>query len=429
MRTETEYRSALLKAATAVVTSVDNRTLNLANGSDSRDEKTYLRTLLTNGTEALTGSIRTRLDELAASPPPVPPPPPRPWLEDAFGVFSPYVAYGARLAEWERWTGRPARWIADNLFEGRRGAAAGSDWEEIVHNVATAAYEYADVPAHVVLGLPLIPHSLAGAITSLSNGVYDDYHRRMAASLMRLHGRQLGAGVYGLRLRLWELNGNWMAAYGGYKPIEAKAAYERIIRLYKAVDSRFEFDWCPAIGAQNCDGRALMPDPTLLKGIGLDVYDEAYPTSHRVPAGTSDTDALVIFKRRFNERCRNGAYGLVAWANIAAANGLESNFTEWGCRNRESWDTPEASGGDNPWFIEAMRDHFRDLATGVYPGTKLGHHCYFERDVQLHSLARGMAARSADNTVQRDAQGKVVYGPTLFPKASAKFQELFGAAA
>lgn len=445
IRNEGAYLTAIRSSLTTIQSSLATR---LAGDNTNRTEDQYLAALITSLNSA-NGSLNTRLVELAtagyagsisytaAGVKHVPGTEPK-WL-DKVSVFDPFSGTGRRLAEYEAWLGRSMAWIVDNCFEGRTRTSPmpgtnvpttpGSDWPEITTSVQNTVWAYRPITRNLMLSVPVVPMSykdMTDRFDMVTSGAWDEHYTKTARSMIECIDKPLADGrVRKFRIRLWEWNGSWMAAYAGNTAdlqAKARAAADYFIDFFKAIDPRFEFDFCPTVGVMQANSFNIAPTLSKLKSWGTDVYDQAWLPAHRVTTSMSQEEKEAVWNARFNDTVLNGPQGLIAHANFAAAAGLERTFPEWACRNRAANDSPQASGGDNPVFIQRMRDHFRDLENGVYPGTRLGLAAYFERQINVYSaLSHGIDVSPATNPR--------TYHPTDFPNAAAKYLELFGAAA
>lgn len=449
IRAEGAYLNAIRSPLVTVQSSLATR---LGGDMTNRTEDQYLASIISSLNSA-NASLNTRLVELGTSGysgsisyadpgvthAPGTEPAATTWL-DRVGVFSPFSAYATKLPAYEQWKGRRTSPISDNCHEGfakdtvladGTKITPGSDWDGplgIVHNVQTAAWSYGGIERDWIFAIVFVPKSCMDdpeRFDRVLRGDFDAAYRSMAQALVPAIDRRFPSGfVAKLLLRIWEINGKWMAGWGGpdtdpIMQMKCRAAQNYFIRFFKAIDPRFEFDWCPTVGKQSGTSTwNVMPDPTLLVSLGTDVYDEAWSTAHRVSDTMTTAQKEAIWTARFNTTLRDGVFGLTTFARVAARFGLKRTFAEFGCRNQPTGMDQGPNGGDNYIFIRLMAEHFRALDRGDFPGTSFGSACYFERADARSALSRGNAVTPATNPP--------TYQPTEFPLAAEEFLRQFG---
>lgn len=356
---------------------------------------------------AAIGSFAASPASVTAAPAPTPTISVAPRLR-GFGVFSPMYANNPKeMASYVQWLGRTPKFIVDNADETQ-------DWPRATSSCDWMCGGYASVPATIVLGVPLLVKSDWGKHVESARGDFDAHFTKMAISAKKLRNRTINGVKYDVFIRIgWEFNGGWMPWLAGYDPKNYIANYRRVVGLFRAVDPGFKFDWCTTLGYHSTETFKAWPGADVVDVIGIDIYDEAWGVAHRFTAGMTDAQMLAIAKERWQKKFVEGENGLLAFSKFALTHNKQISFPEWGCRNR--WSEQQANGGDNPYFIEACSAFFDSL------GDRLAYHAYFERADQLSSLSKGIATKNADGTWST--------APTQFPRAAARFQQLYGTSA
>jgi hypothetical protein len=184
--------------------------------------------------------------------------------------------------------------------------------------------------------------------------------------------------------------------------------FRRVVQLGRAVPGQqFRFVWCPTRSYQQFDAAECYPGDDRVDVIGLDTYDEVYQNA---PV----TDPVVRWRSTLN-----GQHELQHWLDFAKAGANRRNgdgsysvkatakpfgLPEWGTNYKIDGGV-QVGGEDNPYYIERMAEVIAN------PVNNVEFHLYF--DVSAgdgdHCLYRG------ENRAQ-----------TRFPRAAAKYRELFG---
>ncbi len=318
---------------------------------------------------------------------------------------------GAKANEaFARWINRPVVWAED--FE------ANDAWENNIEGGGWQLGEWKDWkkqnPARrLILSIPLLPGGWdrsgakrgAGAgPVSLDAGAKGEYNEHFKALAQQLVNYGLGDSV--LRLG-WEFNGGWYTWRASDNPKAWAEYWKQIVTAMRTVKGaeKLQFCWNPALGWQQFPSEQAYPGDDYVDIIGLDVYDDSW-AGDTYPL-TKDATAEDITTRRdkaWNDVIYGGNMGIKSWSDFAKAHKKLFALPEWGVSRRE-----DGHGGlDNPVFIERMHQFIADPSNNVY------FHCYF--DVQApdgaHQLSSGIGE---DEGIE-------------FPKASARFRELFAQA-
>lgn len=315
-----------------------------------------------------------------------------------------YDAYGT-------WLNRKVLWALDFMPKEGWDKIQGEEWQ-----LGTWKGWCQKVPGRrLILSVPLLPGNWngsgaktgpnAGTPVSLAEGAtgaYNEYFQKLAENLVT---QNLGDSI--LRLG-WEFNGGWYTWRADSKEkAEAFAAYfKQIVTTMRAVSGaeNLKFVWNPAMEPWwPYPPETAWPGNEYVDYVGIDVYDQSwakdtYPFPDGADEGEiSDRQAKVWSKLTFNEK----TYGLPYWANFAAEHHKPLVIPEWGVCLR-----PDKHGGlDNPSFVENMFNFINDPANNVF------FECYFD-----------VGAPDGDHQLCPNPDGK---RETKFPKASAKYKELF----
>lgn len=321
----------------------------------------------------------------------------------ALAVFSPIASErekdgGDRLARYEEWLGRKVGKVTDNASET-------GDWAQLTRTVIYIRDFWGKKPVDLLIRIPLLPYSAKGQFSAGADGKFDPYFLELARSLSSILDVSHSGASRTLRLGLgWENNGNWYPWFAKADPGAYKAFYQRVVEIFRAADPRFRFDWNTSLGVMHLSPDVIFPGKNYVDSIGLDIYDQ-------FPIGSSY--GIGNHARRFSELYKDGPFGLDYWNSRSRELGLPIVVGEWGVADwTKTWmGGGVQGGGDNPYFIEQMAAWFDSLSE------RLIWQSYFERFYKgaNHSLSRGPML----------SDGRTL-GPTLFPKASAKYLELFG---
>ena len=292
-----------------------------------------------------------------------------PTVEAAYGKLGVYRGSGVpdEVAGFERWLGRRTPWVLDFF--------AREEWSDIAEPEWWAE-QWEPTDYRMIYSVPMLPEG-EGSLAEGAAGSYNDHFRQLAELLV---DHQQGNAV--LRLG-WEFNGNWYAWSAGDDPNAFVAYWRQIVNTMRAVDgARFSFDWSAILGGDHVPLEQAYPGDAYVDFIGMDVYDQGWDE------GWEDPD------RRW-QAMLTGRYGLEWHRAFAAAHRKPMTYPEWGLTRRDDGH----GGGDNPRFVQRMHDWIK--------ANNVAYHVYFEFDAD-----DGTHALMADH----------------FPKASARFRQLFGPA-
>lgn len=316
---------------------------------------------------------------------------------------------GAKANEaFARWINHPVVWgedfepleAWDNNIEG--GSWQLGEWQE---------WKKQNPARRLILSVPLLPGGWdrsgpvrgegAGQPVSLESGAKGEYNAHFKVLAEHLVNSGLGDSV--LRLG-WEFNGGWYTWRGSDNPKAWADYWKQIVTTMRAVKGaeKLQFCWNPALGWQQFPAEQAYPGDDTVDIIGLDVYDDSWANdTYPLPANTTPEDAQRRRDKAWNEVIYGGNMGLKSWSDFAKTHKKLFAIPEWGVSKRE-----DGHGGlDNASFVERMHQFIADPANALY------FHCYF--DVQTgdghHQLSTGVT------------ENEVIE----FPKASARFHELF----
>jgi hypothetical protein len=230
-------------------------------------------------------------------------------------------------------------------------------------------------PYKMIWSVPMLPDN-EGTLAEGATGAYNHHFRNLAELLV-----EKGQGDSVLRIG-WEMNGNWFRWAASKNPDAFVQYWREIVKTMRSVPgANFKFDWCPNGGPSDLPADRVYPGDAYVDYIGQDTYDSWW-------GGEPDPT-----KRWANQM--NQPYGLQWHRDFAKAHGKPMTFAEWGLWNRD-----DGNGGtDAPYYVQKMHDwiHNNDVAFAIY----------FEYDGP-------------------DGEHRLSSDGTLFPKAAAKFRELFG---
>ena len=271
----------------------------------------------------------------------------------------------------------------------------------------------------LVLSIPLLPGGWAGkgpstgpgigvpvSLEKGATGAYNDYFQNLARNLVAYN---LGDSL--LRPG-WEFNGGWYAwrADTKEKAPHFAAYFRQIVTAMRSVPGaeNLKFVWNPAMEPWwPYDPELAWPGDEFVDYVGLDVYDQSWAKdTYPIP---KDASAEEIERRQlkvWNEVKNNAkAYGLPYWVEFSRRHGKPLTLPEWGVCERSD----RHGGLDNPVFIEKMHQFINDPANNVY------FECYFD-----------VGAPDGDHQLCPNSDDK---RETKFPRASAKYRELFSLSA
>lgn len=289
----------------------------------------------------------------------------------ASGTLGVYRGSGGaeRVAEWERWTGRPAYRVLDFLDRASWDKIENPTWW--VNSWRDSAYR-----ERVVYSVPMLPDSPGSASLAIgATGAYDEHFARLARLL-------ISRGQAGAAIRLgWEFNGDWYRWNAALDPDAFVTYWRRIVRAMRAQPgAAFKFDWCPNDGKGTIAPDRVYPGDAYVDYVGADVYDHGWSPGYQDPT------------QRWRE-IRDQPYGLAWQRQFAGEHGKPTSFPEWAVVRSAH------GGGDSPEFIRRMYDW---IESG-----NVAYSIYFEVDT--------------------GAPMRLMTGN--FPNATSAFQTLFGAPA
>lgn len=267
----------------------------------------------------------------------------------------------------------------------------------------------------LILSVPLLPGGWAGkgpgtgpsagvpvSLEKGATGAYNDYFQNLAKNLVSYN---LGDTI--LRLG-WEFNGGWYAwrADTKEKAPHFAAYFRQIVTTMRSVPGaeNLKFVWNPAMEPWwPYDPELAWPGDEFVDYVGLDVYDQSWAKdTYPIPKDASP-DEIASRQLKVWDKLRNNpkAFGLPYWVAFAKTHNKPLTLPEWGVCERSDGH----GGGDDPLFIEKMHQFITDPANNVY------FECYFD-----------VGAPDGDHQLCPNPDGK---RETKFPKASAKYRELF----
>ena len=312
-----------------------------------------------------------------------------------------------RVDAYELWLGSPV--MLAEAFEARETweAIGGAAWQL----GPWSQWVRARTGRNLVLGVPLLPgpanrsgpDQIAGnaddvSLDKCAAGQYDETWRTLANQL----------AYYGLSwayLRLgWEMDGDWYAwgaPQGSGREASYAGCFRRVVQTMRAAQpgNQWKFVWNPtATWTDPAWLNAVWPGDAYVDVVGIDLYDQSW-ASGTYPYPSSCDSACRLARQ---QTAWNGyAWYLQTIRSFAAAHSKPMAIPEWGLYTRSDGH----GGGDNPYYIQKMRQFIADPANGVL------FHAYF--DVKApdgdHHIS-GLDAVSA------------------FPQSASTFKQLFGAA-
>jgi hypothetical protein len=271
----------------------------------------------------------------------------------------------AGVRTFNQWLGRPVTWAMDFF--------SGESWESI-ESPGWWLDAWKDTPYRMVFSVPILPDN-AGTLQQGATGAYNDHFRKLAQLL-------IAKGQDDAVLRLgWEFNGNWFRWAASSDPQAFVGYWREIVTTMRSVPgAHFTFDWCPNGGPTDMPADRAYPGDAYVDYIGQDFYDAGWAQGWQDPATRWQSNLTQPF-------------GLQWQRDFAAAHGKPMSYGEWGLWVRADGH----GGGDDPYFIQKMHDWLdrNNVAFAMY----------FDHE-------GGDGAHILENN--------------QFPKAAAKFKELFG---
>jgi hypothetical protein len=186
------------------------------------------------------------------------------------------------------------------------------------------------------------------------DGKQDALYKSMAQQILAIYP----ADTSRICIRLpWEFNGDFQSMRakniaGLWDGVLYQKAFRRIVSLFRAVSSRFYFDWCPNIGTCGYAPGLCYPGDDVVDVISLDVYYQKQWDN----TGQKD-GGLSIFNYR-----KTQPYGLDWLYNTATSHGKLIGIAEWGVDDN----TAAIFTAKMAAWIKAV-------------GSRLSHHSYWDR--------------------------------------------------
>ena len=305
-----------------------------------------------------------------------------------------------RTTQWADWLGRKSVWAHasyDPHFTKWEQIGEWTDW----NLTPWEPWVKADPSRRVVYSIPIIPKDSGCTLAEGAAGKYNERYLPLARGLVS-HG--LGNSI--LRLG-WEFNGNWYA-WSVKSPEDARnyAEYWRqIVKTIRSVPGtqNLQFCWNGTITHAPFALEDAFPGNEYVDCVGVDVYDESWSgKSYPYPANATPEQRLACQKEAWSGWITPElpAYGIAAWAKVAAAHKKPLCIPEWGLERKELQKGVFNGGLDDPYFIEQMAHYINDPANGVYFAS------YFNDDASTVLPAAGQSA-------------------SQYPQAAAKLRALF----
>ncbi len=264
----------------------------------------------------------------------------------------------------------------------------------------------------LILGVPILPGAWdrsgpsggmdAKKPVSLAAGARGEYNGHYKALAAKLVQYKLGNSI--LRLG-WEFNGGWYTWRAAGQEKDWVEYWKQIVTTMRAVPGaeKLEFCWNPTQSWLQFPADKAYPGDDYVDYVGIDSYDQSWAKdTYPFPEGATPEQILARQKKAWYDVILNGTHGLKFWVDFAKKHNKPFALPEWGLCRR-----PDKHGGlDNVFYIEQMHQFIND------PANNVAWHCYF--DVQAPDVAHQVSPGLKGNE------------KTEFPKASARFRELFG---
>jgi hypothetical protein len=268
----------------------------------------------------------------------------------------------------------------------------------------------------LILSIPILPGPVDGSgptsgdkgkgvpvsLEQGAKGEYNQHFRDLAENLV-----QYGLGETIVR-PAWEFNGDWYAWRARGKTTAFAEYWRQIVTTMRAVpgSGKLTFLWNPTLGDQQFPADEAWPGDAYVDYVGVDVYDETWNTgTYPWPAGTSAAEVEKRRRKVWDEWILGSKRGLAFWSRFAREHGKPLAIPEWGVQQAEH----QHGGLDNVHFIEQMHAFIHD------PANNVAFQCYFDVNAPdgSHQLSPG-------------PRGSKQKEGTVFPRAAARFRELFG---
>jgi len=281
-----------------------------------------------------------------------------------FSVFNDGMVKG--LEQYEQWLGRPSDGIL--RYSGDR------DWADYQGSIGWAAGVFKNVDRRPLYSVAFMPKK-GTTLAAAAKGAYNDQWKKAAETI--LAKTPTNQPIIYIRTA-WEFNGNWFHYNAVKKEQDFIGAWRQFVSTFRSVSDRFRFDWCPG-GTVKLSMKAedAYPGDDYVDIIGLDVYDQ-----NKWPIFNDPVE-------RWNKVIVNGDHGLAWLKQFADAHNKPMSIPEWGACSDKA--------GDNPYFIEQM----------------------YTWMVENHVIYASYW--NSDATYKGKLSGD------RYPKAGAKYKELFGA--
>ena len=253
----------------------------------------------------------------------------------------------ARLPRFQSVTGQTLAGVTEFLSQ--------TSWTEMQSAAIWAIGCWQGTGLKLSLAVPI--NMKDGTLAQAASGAYDDQFRQVGELLV-------AKGFAGAYLRIgWEFNGNWYPWAAYRDPLAFKAAFRRIVGVFRAVPGQqFKIVWNPSVAAGVASPDSLWPGDDVVDLVGIDFYNQSWRPQ--------DTDPVVRW-----QGYRTAIYGLDWAASFAAAHNKRIVVPEWATGTR-----PDGHGiGDDPTFIHNMAAWMRqnnvlyhgywDFTASDYDGT------------------------------------------------------------
>ena len=310
---------------------------------------------------------------------------------------TPNVGGPAAHQVYEQWLGRPVPLGQDYeaYWEGTWASLEGPDsklvpWQQ---------WASTDPSRELQPGVELMP---SDTLEECAAGNDNPHWQRLAQNLVAV---QLGRAIIRLNSDFNRSGQTWSAQ--GH--VDAyKGCFAQVVTTMRAVPgAAMRFDWnastgtYPSVDTQQLAAEQAYPGDAYVDFVGLSVFDtdpRIYPTS-----GVTDDQHTAAWNEIVNS-----AEGLAFWRDFARAHGKPLSFPSWGVVEEGS----RYGGGDDAAFVQRMHDFMVDPSNGV------AYASYYDMtdDTGDSRLSPG----------DPSYPGQPGYGPTRFPNAAARFQQLFG---
>ncbi len=275
----------------------------------------------------------------------------------------------ARVAEHEAWLGRQVAYVSDFI--------SGSSWSEIIHAAGAQSSVWKGDRHRAVYALSMFPPG--GSFAAGNSGSYDDYIRQVAEKIVANDPDavlRIGAEANG-EFHPWKLSTD-PAGYAAY--------FRRMVNIMRSVPGQqFEFEWSLVL-KYGSPPTAAYPGDAYVDYVGFDLYDTSWAAQEADPVAR--WNYMLTYKTGLN------------WIDgFTAAHGKKLAFAEWGLSERHV----AGVDPDNTYFLQKFHDWVAARSSRV------GYMMYFDTDNHESHFR--------------------ISSPTVFPKASALYRQLFGAGA